>query len=176
MANRPAVFFDRDGTLMEEVCYCSDPALVRALPGAADGLARLRRAGWINVIVTNQSGLASGKISLPQYRAVEAELNRQMDGCVDAVYFCADSSAAPGPRRKPATGMIEEAVRDLGIDLSNSWMVGDKAIDVQCGRNAGCRTILVRTGYGSNHLNSNPDFIADHVGQAVDFILASPSQ
>ena len=161
---------------MEEVCYCNDPALVRALPGAADGLARLRRAGWINVIVTNQSGLASGKISLPQYRAVEEELNRQMGGHVDAVYFCADSSSAPGPRRKPAIGMIEEAVRDLGIDISNSWMVGDKDIDVQCGRTAGCRTILVRTGYGSLHLNSNPDFIADHVGQAVDFILASSSQ
>lgn len=156
---------------MEEVHYCNDPALVRALPGAADGLARLHAAGWLNVIVTNQSGLASGKISLPGYHSVEAELNRQMDGHVDAVYFCADSSAAPGPRRKPAIGMIEEAVRDLGIDLSMSWMVGDKDIDIQCGRAAGCRTILVRTGYGSLHLKSNPDFIADHVGQAVDFIL-----
>lgn len=156
---------------MEEVHYCNDPALVRALPGANEALSRLHAAGWLNVIVTNQSGLASGKISLPRYRAVEAELNRQMDDQVDAVYFCADSSASPGPRRKPAIGMIEEAVRDLGIDLSNSWMVGDKDIDVQCGRTAGCRTILVRTGYGSLHLHSNPDFIADHVGQAVDFIL-----
>ena len=158
---------------MEEVHYCNDPALVRALPGAADGLARLHRAGWINVIVTNQSGLASGKISLEQYRAVESELNRQMGGHVDAVYFCADSSAAPGPRRKPGTGMIEEAARDLQLDVSRSWMVGDKDIDIQCGRAAGCRTILVRTGYGSIHLNSNPDFTADHVAQAVDFILES---
>lgn len=159
---------------MEEVHYCNDPALVRAFPGAAEGLARLRLAGWRNVIVTNQSGLASGKISPSRYREVEAELNRQMGGNVDAVYFCADSSSAPGPRRKPATGMIEEAVRDLGLDLSKSWMVGDKDIDIQCGRSAGCRTILVRTGYGSLHLHSNPDFLADDVVQAVDIILGTP--
>ena len=171
MTNRPAVFFDRDGTLMEEVNYCNDPAKVRAIPGAAEALARLHLAGWRNVIVTNQSGLASGKILLSEYRAVEAELNRQMGGHVEAVYFCADSSAAPGPRRKPAIGMLEEASRDLGIALTESWMVGDKDIDIQCGRAAGCRTILVRTGYGCLHLDSRPDFVADDVGRAVDIIF-----
>lgn len=174
MGRRPAVFFDRDGTLMEEVHYCNDPALVRTLPGAVAGLGRLRAAGWMNVVVTNQSGIASGKISLPQYRAVESELNRQLDGLVDAVYFCADPSSAPGPRRKPGTGMIEEAVRDLGIDLAKSWMVGDKGIDIECGRAAGCRTILVRTGYGALHAGSNPDFVADDVGHAVEIILQTP--
>lgn len=156
---------------MEEVHYCNDPALVRALPGAAAGLVRLRVAGWLNVIVTNQSGIASGKISLPQYRAVESELSRQLAGLVDAVYYCADASSAPGPRRKPGTGMIEEAARDLGIDLTKSWMVGDKDIDIECGRAAGCRTILVQTGYGALHAGSNPDFMADNVGQAVEIIL-----
>ena len=175
MGNRQAVFFDRDGTLMEEVHYCNDPALVRALPGAAAGLVRLREAGWLNVVVTNQSGIASGKISLPQYHAVESELNRQLGGLVDAVYFCADASSAPGPRRKPGIGMIEEAVVDLGINVSKSWMVGDKDIDVACGRAAGCRTILVRTGYGALHAGSNPDFVADDVGQAVEFILQTPT-
>jgi D-glycero-D-manno-heptose 1,7-bisphosphate phosphatase len=156
---------------MEEVHYCNDPALVRALPGAAAGLVRLLEAGWLNVVVTNQSGIASGKISLSQYQAVESELNRQLGGLVDAVYFCADSSSAPGPRRKPGTGMIEEAARDLGIDIRKSWMVGDKDIDIACGRAAGCRTILVRTGYGALHAGSNPDFVADDVGQAVEIIL-----
>jgi len=156
---------------MEEVHYCSDPALVRAFPGAACALGRLREAGWLNVVVTNQSGLASGKITLLQYRAVEAELQRQLGGLVDAVYFCADASSAPGPRRKPGTGMIEEAVKDLGIDLSKSWMVGDKDIDIACGRAAGCRTILVRTGYGAKHAASNPDCTANDVCGAVDHIL-----
>ena len=156
---------------MEEVHYCTNPALVRAFPGAADVLRRLREAGWLNVVVTNQSGLASGKISPAQYRAVESELGRQLGGFVDAVYFCADAASAPGPRRKPGTGMIEEAVRDLGIDRSRSWMVGDKGIDIECGRAAGCRTILVRTGYGAGHLASSPDFVADGIREAVDFIL-----
>lgn len=158
---------------MEEVEYCNDPARVRAFAGAAAGLASLRQAGWLNVIITNQSGIASGKITPDQYRAVEAELNRQVDGLVDAVYFCADSSAAPTQRRKPGTGMLEEAARDLEIDLSKSWMVGDKAIDIECGRSAGCRTILVRTGYGARHTGSNPDFVAGGVAEAVDFILAN---
>ena len=173
MENRPAVFFDRDGTLMEEVHYCSDPALVKAFPGAAASLGRLREAGWLIVVVTNQSGLASGKISPSQYRAVESELNRQLGGLVDAAYFCADDPSSPSPRRKPGTGMIEEAVRDLGIDRSKSWMVGDKDIDIECGRAAGCRTILVRTGYGSLHAGSRPDFHAEDVCEAADLILAA---
>lgn len=173
MENRLAVFFDRDGTLMEEVHYCSDPALVRAFPGAAEALGRLREAGWLNIVVTNQSGLASGKITLSQYRAVESELNRQLGGLVDAVYYCGDSPSAPSPRRKPGAGMIEEAVRDHGIDQSKSWMVGDKDIDIACGRTAGCRTILVRTGYGSLHAGSAPDFIARDVLEAADLILAA---
>ena len=113
---------------MEEVHYCGDPALVRAYPGTLAGLRTLRDSGWLNVIITNQSGLASGKITPGQYRAVEAELNRQLAGLVDRVYFCADAPSAPSHRRKPGTGMIEEAVRDLGIDPSKSWMVGDKPI------------------------------------------------
>lgn len=157
---------------MEEVHYCNDPARVRAFPGAAAGLRRLRQAGWLNVVVTNQSGMASGKISLAQYRAVEAELNSQLDGLVDAVYFCADAASAPSPRRKPGTGMIEEAVLDLGIDLSRSWMVGDKDIDIACGRSAGCRTILVQTGYGAGHAASSPDCIAEGIAEAVELILA----
>ena len=160
---------------MEEVHYCSDPALVRAFPGAAEALGKLRVAGWLNVVVTNQSGLASGKISPAQYRAVESELNRQLGGFVDAVYFCADAPSAPSPRRKPGTGMIEEAVRDLGIDQRRSWMVGDKDIDIACGRAAGCRTILVRTGYGSLHTGFSPDRTADNIRDAVDFILQHAS-
>ena len=158
---------------MEEVHYCNDPALVRAFPGAEASLRKLREAGWLNVLITNQSGIASGKISLPQYESVHAELSRQLGHLVDATYFCADSSAAPTSRRKPGTGMIDEAVRDLGIDPALSWMVGDKDIDIACGRAAGCRTILVRTGYGAAHAASNPDFIVEDVAEAADTILAN---
>lgn len=172
MAGKKAVFFDRDGTLMEEVHYCNDPARVRAFPDAANALKNLRDAGWLNVIVTNQSGIASGKISLRQYQAVEAELSRQLGQLVDAVYFCPDSASAPTHRRKPGTGMIEEAIRDLGIDPARSWMVGDKGIDIACGRAAGCRTILVRTGYGAKHTGPDPDHFAEDIAEAAGIILA----
>ncbi len=159
---------------MEEVHYCNDPAKVRAIPGAAEALARLRAAGWLNVVITNQSGIASGKISLPEYRAVEAELGGQLDGLIDATYFCPDASSAPTPRRKPGTGMLEEAARDHGIDLAQSWMIGDKTIDIACGRSAGCRTILVLTGYGAKHIGAEPDHVAADVVEAAAIILANP--
>ena len=172
MPKRRAIFFDRDGTLMEEVHYCNNPDDVRAIPGAAEGLRRLRAAGWLNIIITNQSGLGSGKITPAQYEAVNAELLRQLDGAIDAVYFCADPSSQPTARRKPGIGMLEEAARGQGIDLANSWMIGDKDIDVQCGRTAGCRTILVRTGYGEKHVGSGADFIAADVAEAIERIFS----
>ncbi len=171
MPNRPAVFFDRDGTLMEEVHYCNDPADVRAIAGAAAGLARLRAAGWMTIIITNQSGLSSGKITQVQYEAVNAELGRQLDGLIDAVYFCPDAPANPTHRRKPGTGMLDEATIDHGIDLARSWMVGDKDIDILCGCKAGCRTILVETGYGKNHLSAGADFIAPDATAAIEIVL-----
>ncbi|MCX6974620.1 MAG: HAD-IIIA family hydrolase [Verrucomicrobia bacterium] len=171
MSDRPAVFFDRDGTLMEEVDYCNNPADVRAIAGAAAGLARLREAGWMIVIITNQSGLSSGKITQAQYEAVNAELGRQLDGLIDAVYFCPDASANPTHRRKPGTGMLDEASIDHGIDLARSWMIGDKDIDILCGKTAGCRTILVETGYGKKHLSVGANFITPDVSAAMEIVL-----
>ncbi len=156
---------------MEEVDYCNDPADVRAIAGAAAGLARLRAAGWMTIIITNQSGLSSGKITQVQYEAVNAELGRQLDGLIDAVYFCPDAPANPTHRRKPGTGMLDEATIDHGIDLARSWMVGDKDIDILCGCKAGCRTILVETGYGKNHLSAGADFIAPDATAAIEIVL-----
>ncbi len=171
---RRAVFFDRDGTLMEEVEYCRDPARVRVFSGAAEGLAQLRAAGWLNVIITNQSGIGRGYFSVAEYEVVQAEVERQLGGTVDATYFCADHPDVPSPRRKPETGMVEEAVRDLGIDPARSWFVGDKAIDIACGRAAGCRTILVRTGYGHQHGECGADFTVGDVREAVEVVLRQP--
>ncbi len=172
MGDRRAVFLDRDGTLMEEVNYCNDPKRVRVFPGTVGALQRLRHAGWLTVVVTNQSGLARGKISPEQYAAVNAEFLRQLPGGIDAVYFCADHPDSPTPRRKPGSGMFEEAARNHGIDLSRSWMIGDKEIDVECGRRAGCRTILVRTGYGAELENTGADFVHEDIVSASNMILA----
>ena len=124
------------------------------------------------MVVTNQSGLSKGLISAAQYEAVNAELLRQLPGGIDAVYFCPDHPEHPTARRKPGTGMLEEAARDHGIDLSRSWMVGDKSIDVVCGRRAGCRTVLVRTGYGAALENTGADFVHEDIVAASDMILA----
>jgi D-glycero-D-manno-heptose 1,7-bisphosphate phosphatase len=169
---RPAVFLDRDGTLMDEVNFCRDPADVRAIPGAAERLARLRAEGWAIVVITNQSGIGRGIISREQYDAVHAELVRQLDGAVDAAYFAPDVPPDVTPRRKPGIGMIEEAVRDLDLDLSHSYFIGDKAIDIACGQNAGLPALLVRTGYGANLPDTGADAEFPTVTEALDWILA----
>ncbi|MFM8715256.1 MAG: D-glycero-alpha-D-manno-heptose-1,7-bisphosphate 7-phosphatase [Spartobacteria bacterium] len=172
MPDRRAIFLDRDGTLMDEVNYCNDPATVRAIPGAGKTLALLREQGWLTVIITNQSGLAKGLITPAQYEAVNAELLRQLGGGIDAIYFCADHPDQPTERRKPQPGMLLEAAVDLEINLASSWMIGDKPIDVECGHNAGCRTILVRTGYGSAQSQTNADFVMNDVTEALQHIIA----
>ena len=176
MTLRPAVFLDRDGTLMEEVHYCADPALVRLFPGTGSALRELSARGYLCVIITNQSGIGRGLLTEEQYHAVQAELLRQLEAdVISASYFCPDAPPTPSPRRKPEPGMVLEAARDLGIDLAKSWFVGDKAADIECGTRAGTRTILVQTGYGTQTAaepcQPAPNFIAKDVVAAVALIL-----
>jgi D-glycero-D-manno-heptose 1,7-bisphosphate phosphatase len=167
----PVVFFDRDGTLMDEVNFCNDPADVRAIPGVKAGLARLRELGWSRVIITNQSGIPRGRISLAQYEAVHGELLRQLDGEVDGTYFSADLPDSDSPRRKPGTGLLEEAARDLSLDLTRAYFVGDKAVDIACGHNGGMPGVLVLTGHGEKHRECGADFVARDVNEAIAWIL-----
>ena len=166
-----AIFLDRDGTLMDEVNFCDDPAHVRAIPGAAKSLAELRRHGWLNIIVTNQSGIGRGYFTIADYQAVNAELFRQLGGAIDAAYFSPDHPDHATHRRKPGTGMIEEASRDHGVAPEKSWFVGDKDSDILCGRTAGCKTILVLTGYGRQHRDCGANFIARDIVEAAQIIL-----
>jgi len=177
MPETRAVFFDRDGTLMEEVDYCRDPAHVRAFPGLAAELRKLKDQGWKIIIITNQSGIGRGYFTTEEYQAVQAELERQLGGIIDATYFCPDHPDLPSTRRKPAPGMVEEAARDWDIDLAASWFVGDKSVDVDCGKAAGCRTILVLTGYGQSQAEKiQPDHITPDALAAIELILSSESR
>jgi D-glycero-D-manno-heptose 1,7-bisphosphate phosphatase len=176
MNPRRAVFFDRDGTLMEEVEYCGDPAKVRLIPGVPEALDKLKSAGFLAIIITNQSGIGRGLFTEAQYNAVQQELLRQIGASrIDASYFCADVPGVPSLRRKPEPGMVLEAAADFQIDLGASFMVGDKAIDIECGRRAGTRTVLVRTGYGAalerDADSIAPDFVANDVPEAVRWLL-----
>ncbi len=171
----PAVFFDRDGTLMHEVHYCDDPKKVIALPGAAEALLRLKERGYRIIIITNQSGIGRGYFTVEQFEAVQAELLRQLGpGRVDATYFCPDHPDQESTRRKPAPGMVFEAGKDHALDLKNSFFIGDAASDIQCGKAAGVRTILVETGYGQRDKQCAPGLHARDVVEAVDLILSLP--
>jgi D-glycero-D-manno-heptose 1,7-bisphosphate phosphatase len=168
---RPAVFLDRDGTLMEEVDYCRDPEKVGILPGVSEGLARLKSAGYALVIVTNQSGLGRGRITPAEYEAVHARLIELLGvGLIDATYFCPDHPDRASDRRKPGAGMVLEAARDLGLDLSRSWLIGDKRSDVACALKAGVRPVLVQTGYGAGEDASGASAARDFA-EAVEAIL-----
>src|SRR5688500_3115772 len=155
----PAVFLERDGTLIEDTGYIRDPLAVRLFPDVAEGLATLRAHGFKTVIVTNQSGIGRGYFTEADYRAVHGRLVELLaPGAIDAVYFCAEHPDTASERRKPGPGMLLEAAADLSLDLSRSWMIGDRVGDIEAGRRAGCRTILLRTGEGMKADASGADY------------------
>ncbi len=152
-ASRPAVFLDRDGTLIELVDYPRDPEQVRLCGGAREGLARLRSARFALVVVTNQSGIARGLVTDGERSAVDRRMIELLglDSAPDLILFCPHLPELTGrcSCRKPEIGMIREAERRLVLDLDRSYLVGDSAADIECGRRAGLRTVRVATGYGS---------------------------
>jgi D-glycero-D-manno-heptose 1,7-bisphosphate phosphatase len=153
---QPAIFFDRDNTLILNDGYLGDPAGVRLAPGAADAVARAHELGYLVVIVSNQSGVARGMFSEADVNAVDARMNELLladnpRARVDLHEFCPfhpEGSVAAyrmdSELRKPKPGMILRAATKLNIDLSRSWLVGDAGRDIEAGKAAGCRTILVR--------------------------------
>lgn len=177
---RPAVFIDRDGTLVAERYYLADPEGVSLVPGAVEALRSLRQAGYALVVVTNQSGIARGMYSLDDYRAVAARLDEILARSgvpVDGTWFCPHHPDVTGPCvcRKPGTGMYLEAAAHLGLDLQGSWFVGDKVTDVIPALELGGRGILVRTGYGFEVEAAAPPGVAvvDDLPSAAALIVAA---
>lgn len=154
-AAQPAVFLDRDGTLIKNVPYLSDPKLVRLLPGAAETLKRLSLAGFARILVTNQSAIGRGILTEEQLNHIHIELMRQLaaqGAMIDAIYYCPsvprgdDRTVIEDFDRKPGPGMLFRAAADQNLDLGASWIVGDSVSDVLAGRHAGCQSILVLSG------------------------------
>lgn len=175
---RPAVFLDRDGTVMEDRDYLADPAGVRLIPGADEAIRALAGAGYAVVVVTNQSGIARGLYDEDDYRAVAARLDSILEvrGAVpDGTYYCPHHPDHTGPCdcRKPETGMYRRAARELRLDLASSWYVGDKVTDVLPALELGGSGILVRTGYGSEQELEAPDgvHVVDDIGAAAELVL-----
>ncbi len=155
-APRPALFLDRDGTIIDEVPYLSRPADVRVIPGATQMIARANALGVPVVVVTNQGGIGRGYFGWAEYAAVEAAVGAAVSaagGRIDALYAAPHAPtpdpARQSPYRKPAPGMLLRAAEDLNLDLGASWIAGDCATDVEAGLRAGLlRGWLVPTGYG----------------------------
>jgi len=147
---RPAVFLDRDGVLnYNRTDHIKTPEEYLPIPGAAEAVARLKRHGWVVVVVSNQSGLARGLFSQEALAAIMAKMQAVLaaaGGGADAVYYCPHAPEAGCDCRKPAPGLLLQAAREHALDLGRSYFVGDKASDIECGRAAGLRTVLVETG------------------------------
>jgi D-glycero-D-manno-heptose 1,7-bisphosphate phosphatase len=184
MNPRPAIFLDRDGVVIEDAHYLSSPDQARLVPGAADAIAALNRSGWPVVIVTNQSGVARGYFTPETVHAVHEHLSEQLAGYgarIEAFYFCPHFPTAEVAAyrteclcRKPKPGMLLRAAEELNLDLDRSWMVGDRASDLEAGAAAGARTVLVRTGYGAtvdvatlDRGRLNLDLVASDLADAV---------
>jgi len=182
-----AVFLDRDGTLVpDKDCLRSADGL-ELLPGVADALHRLNHSGWRAVLVTNQPVVAKGWCTEAELQNIHNKLETLLGhehAFLDRIYFCPHhpEKGFPGERadlkincdcRKPKTGMVQSAVADLNIDLKQSWFIGDTTTDVQTARNAGVKSILVRTGSAGKDgkHDAHPDFTFDTLNEAVDFIL-----
>ena len=153
------VFLDRDGTLNEEVNYLHRPEDMHLLAGVPEALRRLKEAGFKLVVVTNQAGVARGYYTEDDVKELHRYMNELLAGQgvkIDAFYYCPHHPEHGIGKykvrchcRKPETGMFEIAEQDFAVDKASSWMIGDKLIDMEAGRNYGVRTVLVGTGYGA---------------------------
>jgi D-glycero-D-manno-heptose 1,7-bisphosphate phosphatase len=183
-----AVFLDRDGTINEEVGYLSDLAQLKLIPGVGAAIKKLNEAGLKVVLVTNQSGVARGYFTESFVQETHARLEQMLrdEGArLDGIYYCPHHPTAGSPPytvacdcRKPGTGLIDRAARDLAIDVKKSYVVGDKWSDVELGQRAGAHAILVKSGFASDDPGNvrpphvvAPDFVAHDLAEAVAWIV-----
>lgn len=182
-----AVFLDRDGTLIEEKDCLRNAEGLQLLPGAAKAVQQLNQHGWRAVVVSNQPVIAKGWCTEADLHTMHNKLETLLGrehAFLDRIYYCPHHPEAgfEGERkefkiacdcRKPSIGMIRQAKTELNLDLARSWLIGDTTTDVQTAKNAGLRSVLVRTGHGGrdNKFTGKPDLVCDSVAEAVDFIL-----
>jgi D-glycero-D-manno-heptose 1,7-bisphosphate phosphatase len=177
---RRAVFLDRDGVLVREVDYLSEVSQLEVLPGVPAAMKALRAAGFAVVVVTNQSGVARGYFTLSRlaliHRTLKARLARA-GAKWDALYFSPHGPDSRHPMRKPGVGMLMKAKKRFGLDLKSSYLVGDTTTDIKTAHNAGCASVLVRTGHGGRDgkHSARPDKTCRDLPAAARWILSKSS-
>jgi D-glycero-D-manno-heptose 1,7-bisphosphate phosphatase len=186
---KPALFIDRDGTISEEIGYVNHASRYRVYPYSAAAIRRLNEAGWLAILVTNQAGVARGYFTEDLIRQVHTVLTDELErggARLDAIYYCPHHPSAGEPPyradcdcRKPRPGLITRAAQEFDIDLSRSWMVGDRHSDIQLAHNAGLRGAFVLSGYGRGEWEyqrhkwkAQPDLIAEDLPEVVNKVLS----
>lgn len=175
---KKAIFLDRDGTICEDHGYLSDPKDLRIFPFTSEALRLISENNFLVILVTNQSGIARGYFTEDDFERVNQKILEDLsnDGAsIDGIYYCPHAPSDKCHCRKPLSKMIERACRDFNIAVEKSWMIGDKAIDVETGINGGAKSALVLTGYGKEEVDKckdKADIVADDLLDAVKKILA----
>ena len=180
---RVAVFFDRDNTLIASDGYLGDPGKVALIDGAADAIAKARQYGFKVVTVSNQSGVGRGYFTMAEVDKVNqhllAELGRE-GVRFEKIYIAPEAPGAPSRGRKPSPQLLLDARDEFGVELAQSYMIGDKLIDLECGWNAGVKkSLLVRTGYGAEAERESAEklgtaAVVDDLSTAAQWILTQP--
>ena len=181
-----AVKLDRDGVINVEKTFVLSPEEMELYPGSADAVRRINDAGYLTIVVTNQSAVARDYITTGELEKIHGELKRLLSteagAKVDAIYYCPHrerlDEEGGNPEyiidcecRKPKPGMLYQAAEDFDIDLNRSYLIGDSARDVLAGKRAGCTTIGLKTGHALKGIEQSPDYVFDDLRQAVDYIL-----
>jgi len=180
-----AVFLDRDGTIVEDIGYLNSPEQIKFIPGSIEAIKMLNEAGYKVIVITNQAGVARGLVTEDMLQTIDKVMHKNIlngGGHLDALYYCPhhpEHGVYPYRQvcecRKPHTGLIKRAMRDQNLDLSKSFMIGDKASDVEAGKRAGTKTVLVLSGRGKESkkdLKEKPDHIANDLLDAVKWVLS----
>ncbi len=171
---RKTVFIDRDGTLIEEVNFLSRLEDLQIFSYTDEAIRLLKENNFLVIVVTNQSGIGREIFTEAAMRDIHAQIQTDLNEQLDAFYFCPHLPTDGCACRKPNLGMIEAAQKHFSIDLENSWIVGDKAIDIETGFNARIKTALVLTGYGEkavDELKRKPDVVAENLLEAAKRII-----
>ena len=177
----PTVFLDRDGTLNRDTGYITSPAELILFPGVVEAIARLKQGGSRVVLITNQSGIARGFMTEDDLLMIHRKLERELEiqgGCLDGIFFCSHHPDDACECRKPKPGLILRATKELDLDLSRSYYVGDKVIDMQLANAVGSKAVLVMTSeYSQQAVQAMKNneirvaFVADNFSEAANWIL-----
>lgn len=174
---KPAVFLDRDGVLAVEKSYVCSLSELEVFSYTKECIQKIKEKGYYTIVITNQSGVARGLFTEEILQEMNTYLIEEVG--VDAVYYCPHYPKGSIPKytceclcRKPNTGMIEAACKDYAIDMSHSFMVGDRASDVLLGQNAGLKTILAESGYGTKRLEADAeaDYVVNDLRDVLDIL------